>query len=272
MNVRKVTIILSIIVALFSIPFEVFSENAPSPRYTFGVVPQFETSKLIAIWQPILDEVEKRSGIHLEFKTTKTIFEINEWIENSRFDFVYINPYIYWKNRDNYLPLLRDVDHKLSGVLVVRKDSHITDVSMVDGLEAAFPAPKALGATVMTNYDIKEKYDVTVNHNYVHSHDSVYLNVAMGLFDVGGGVQKTLMRQPDNIKDRLRVLYETEGVAAHPIIVHKRVPEDITARVMGAFMALAETEKGQAMLAKVPVKRLGHAVEKDYLFLDKYSD
>lgn len=61
MITRKVVVAISIFVLLATASFHVFSKNSPSNRFTSGVVPQFEASKLIAIWQPIFDEIEGRA-------------------------------------------------------------------------------------------------------------------------------------------------------------------------------------------------------------------
>ncbi len=48
--------------------FIVASGVAPAcseTQYTFGVVPQFEARRLSDIWVPILDELERRTGLNL---------------------------------------------------------------------------------------------------------------------------------------------------------------------------------------------------------------
>ena len=41
-----------------------------SESYLFGVVPQFEQRKLYAIWDPIIKELEKRTGLDFTLATT----------------------------------------------------------------------------------------------------------------------------------------------------------------------------------------------------------
>ena len=47
--------------------------------YEFGVVPQFEQRKLFRIWRPVLDELERRTGLafHLVGSQKIPVFEKN---------------------------------------------------------------------------------------------------------------------------------------------------------------------------------------------------
>ena len=226
-------------------------------EYTFGVVPQFEQRKLFRIWQPILLELEKHTNLKFHLKGSAKIPDFEKEFLAGSYDFAYMNPYhiLAANNKQGYIPLVRDDGKPLYGVLVVKKDSSIKKLQDLDGKTIAFPAPNALGASLLIRSDLKKRHHIDINPKYVKTHSSVYLNVALGLTDAGGGVASTLAEQKDEIKDQLKVLYETRHMAPHPLSVHPRVAKDVQFKVKQAILKMAETEHGRALLEKIPMRK-----------------
>ncbi|MEG3639052.1 phosphate/phosphite/phosphonate ABC transporter substrate-binding protein [Magnetococcus sp. PR-3] len=241
--------------------------------YSFGVVPQFEPRKLAAIWRPILTEVEKLTGLHLHMTGSPDINEFERGFLRGDFDFAYMNPYhaVLAAKHQGYLPILRDHGRKLSGVLVVAKDSPITHIKELQGQTIAFPSPNALGASLLMRYELAEQHGLTVEPLYVKTHSSVYLHVALGQAVAGGGVLGTLKRQKPAVKSRLKVFYTTRKMPPHPITAHKRISPKVRQQIQQAFLKLGQSKKGQAMLANIPMKRMGVAAQKDYAVLNDWQ-
>ncbi len=231
---------------------------------TVGVVPQFQVKKLHSIWRPILQTLEQETGYKFELRGSPDIPTYEKEFMAGQFDLAYMNPYHYLIAEDIYTPLVRDVGRKLFGIVVVAKDSPYQSLADLDGKRIALPAPNALGASLMPRAAMTNDYNIHYSTQYVKTHSSVYLNVALGKAEAGGGVQKTLGRQPDNIRNRLRVLYATEKVSPHPIVVNKKLSPEVIQRIKQALLAMAETKRGAKMLRKVPFKQLGEAVPADY--------
>jgi len=183
------------------------------------------------------------------------------------FDFAYMNPYhlVLANESQGYKPLLRDVGRTLYGVLVVKKDSQINEVSQLDGQVLAFPAPNALGASLQMRQELNDIFKIKILPRYVKTHDSVYLNVLLGEAIAGGGVQKTLNRQRPEFKEALKIIHKTKPVAPHPLSVHPRVPEEVSKVVKSAFLKLSQTLEGKNLLAKIPMKKVGEASMDDYM-------
>lgn len=242
-----------------------------------GVVPQFDARRIKHIWQPILDAVKRQSGVTLVLAGSATIQTFEKQFTEGEFDFAYMNPYhlVKAEQAQGYKPILRDVGRNLYGIIVVRKDSPITQVSELADKTIAFPAPNALGAALIPRTEFGETYNILITPKYVHSHDSVYLNVIMRQADAGGGVQKTFNKLPDNLRNELKIIYQTRKVAPHPIAVHPRVPDEIKEKIFNAFLSLGNTSEGRALLKEVPINQIGEATSEDYeplktLGLEKY--
>lgn len=234
--------------------------------YTFGIVPQFEARKLARIWEPIIDEIEKRTGYDFEIVGSPRIPEFETSFMNGEFDFAYMNPYhaLVAARTQGYQPLLRDGGRELFGILVVRDDSDYQSVEDLEGHTIAFPAPNALGASLLIRSDLTNQRNVNFSPTYVSTHGSAYLNVILNQAAAAGGVMGTFRSQPIEISEQLRVLYKTTRVPPHPIAAHPRVPQDVKRRVTQAFLDLWKTGYGRELLERVPIREVMETSLEDY--------
>lgn len=236
-------------------------------EYTLGVVPQFDSRKIAKIWQPIIREIEKQSGIRLRLVGAPSIPDFEKAFTKGEYDFAYMNPYhaLVANQSQGYQPIIRDVGRQLFGIIVVRKDSSINSVKELDKMTVAFPAPNALGASLIPRSEFSTKYNIKIKPKYVKSHGSVYLNVLLGQAQAGGGVQKTFERQSEEIKSQLRILYKTRKVAPHPVVAHPRVKKEAADKFAKAILSMEKTIKHSTLLRKIPIKQAGKASLKDYM-------
>ena len=219
-----------------------------------GVVPQFEQRKLFAIWTPILEQMERKTGCQFELMGSENISTFEQAFQEGAYDIAYMNPYhaIMAHQAQGYTPLLRSGSKKLKGILVVHKDNLITDVKELEGKTIAFPSPNALGASLLMRAELANKHGITFTPSYVKTHPSVYLHVGKKRADAGGGVGRTLKEQPDYIKNALRILYTTEPVPAHPLVAHPRLDASLRDMIQNTFLELAE--KQPELTDKIPMK------------------
>ncbi len=254
---------------------------APEPHaddaYTVGIVPQFDSRQLFSVWRPILDAVSERTGLRFRIRGAPSIPEFEKEFLKGAFDFAYMNPYhmLLAHNQQHYIPLVRDHSSPLYGILVVQNDSPINHVQELEGKTVVFPAPNALAASLLMRAELTDLHGVNIQPRYVKTHSSVYLNVALGEAPAGGGVNNTWHQQPQQIRDGLRILYETRRVPPHPFVTHPRIPEEIQQKIKRALLDIGHSEEGGALLAKVPIPKIGPASLEDYhllgdLGLDSY--
>lgn len=229
-----------------------------------GVVPQFESHRIRDIWQPVIDELSSRTGLRLELRQAINIPSFEKELADEVYDIVYLNPYhLLMANQDNgYLPIVKDSTRLLSGILVVSKTSGITSIEQLNQQKIAFPAPNALGASLMIRAELSRK-NIEFTPVYVHSHSSVYLNTALGVSKAGGGVLHSLKQQKDSIQSKLTILYQTSKVAPHPVAIHPRIL-GLQPEIYTAFEAMFKSEEGKEMLNKIPMRGVEAATLSDY--------
>ncbi len=238
---------------------------ANETTFIVGVVPQFEIRQTYNTWTPILDELKRRTGYTFKLSGSASIPDFEKQFSTGVFDFAYMNPYhiLIANNKQHYVPLVRDAGSELRGILVVKKGT-FSNVGQLEGKTIAFPAPNALGASLMVRDALNSQFKLKYQTTYVKSHSSVYLNVLLGLADAGGGIETTLEQQPADIRNNLEVLYTTKSFPSHPFASHPRVPIEVQNRVQQALLAFSNTPAGKTALSTIPFKQMGRASYDDY--------
>lgn len=239
--------------------------QAAGDVYSFAVAPQFERRVLFNIWQPIVDELEKRTGNRFQLVTSLSVSEYENEVSKGAYDFVYINPYLMPEVDSSYLPLVRD-SRALHGILVVRRDSPLQRIEDLQGKRLAVPSLSALGASLLLRAELERKFAVKTVPVVANTHSSVFIHVINGLSDAGGSVQKALAEQAPNIQDSLRVLYRTQDVPSHPLAANKRVAPAVREAVRKAMLELNASEAGRVLLEKIPMQPVAASPE-DYQVL-----
>lgn len=236
---------------------------ASAETYFVGIVPQFDVKTLHEIWRPILNVLERRTGHTFILKGSPDIPAFEKDFDLGVFDFAYMNPYHY-TIADKYTAINRDQARKLFGILAVARDSSFQSPEDLQGMTIAFPAPNALGASLLMRAELAEKYGLQFTPKYVKTHSSVYLNVALGLVEAGGGVQKTFNQQTEDIQQRLRILHTTQKVEPHPFVAKKSLNPKLVQLVQQALLDMGQIQEEAALLANVPFKKIGAAQDSDY--------
>lgn len=236
-----------------------------SESYRFSVVPQFERRQLFAIWQPVIEALQLRTGIKLQLVTSMSVADYEKEVLAGQYDFIYINPYMMpiVAERQGYIPLVRD-SKPLRGILLVRKDSPFQRVEDLRDKTLAVPSMSALGASLLLRAELDRQFQVKMQPVIAKSHTSVFIHVLNGLTEAGGSVQKALAEQDPRIRDALRVLYQTREVPSHPVAVHQRVPQEIRERIQQAFLDLSADPAGRDLLMEIPMQSAVPAAIRDY--------
>lgn len=238
--------------------------------YTIAVVPQSQVSEIFEKWMPFVKKLSVEAGIQLTLKPYNTIAQFEEDLYKGIPDFAYINPYhaVGAREKQGYIPLVRDTK-ELVGIIVARADSGIRSARDLGGKEIAFPS-HAFAANLYMRALLAEQEKVSFRSLYMKTHGSGYRAVIMKSADAAGGVEATLNKEPDDIKQQLTIIYKTPGTAGHPIAAHPRVPESVRRKVASAVTGFARNAATTELLAKIQMPDPVEAdYQKDYLPLKK---
>lgn len=238
---------------------------ASAEQYTFSIVPQQSASRLAKQWTPIMAELSKQTGHEFIFTTASDIPTFEQRLNEGQYDFSYMNPYhfVTFNQSPGYQALAKAQNKKIKGILVVRKDSGITELKQIQNQTLAFPAPAAFAATILIRADLAAQ-NFNATPQYVSSHDSVYLSVARGFYPAGGGVMRTFKAMDSEIRDQLTPIWVTKGYTPHAIASHPRVPLSLKKQVQDILVNLAKTDSGAKLLKPLKISGFETAQNSDW--------
>jgi phosphonate transport system substrate-binding protein len=241
------------------------TDSPELPILSVGVVPQQAASKLAEQWIPLLDHIGAKANVRLVFKTASDIPTFEQRCAAGDYDIAYMNPYHYtvYHDQPGYEAIAKRSGSKIKGIIVKKRGSDLQTLMDLDGKKLAFPAPRAFAATLLTTSGLRAA-GVEFESKYVSSHDSVYMNVARGIFDAGGGIVRTFKSVSPDVRDQLEILWETPGYTPHAFAIHPRVDAKMRAAVTQALIGIDSDEEGRKLLEKLKIKKLEAASNQDW--------
>lgn len=228
-------------VLFFLSPFLVM--NLFAKDIILGVVPQQSPYKLLKVWKPLVNYLQKTTGDKIILKIERSIPEFEKVLYSGGYDVAYMNPYHYVvaNKKKGYLATVR-ADKNIVGILVAHKNSKITALSKLNDEIFLFPAPYAFAATLLIKYELLKEFGLNLDDfkvRYVNSHDSVYKGIARNIGDVGGGIERTLHNLNDEkSKKTLKILYKTKAYPSHPFAIKPTLSKSTQERLVKAMLSV----------------------------------
>lgn len=218
--------------------------------YVFGVLPQRNTLLLAEYWNPILDYVQRKSGIALRFKTTRTSTESDLGIKTGEYDFVYSN-HIFQPSLMpvGYQVILRPRVAALKGQLVVLDSSPIRSLADLQNQEVGFPSPSSFaGYALPMDHLIRE--NVSVSPIFCGNQEGTMGQLKLGKV-VAAGVNSEIMASYAARENfRYRVIWQSPPYHDMPIAAHPRVPKAVAKALATTMSGMAEDPEGKVILAR----------------------
>lgn len=241
------------------------AQTARPATLTVGIVPQQSAAELARVWIPVLGLLSERSGVPLRFATAPDIPTFEKRMAAGAYDIGYMNPYHYsvFAQKPGYVAFAKEKGRLLRGLVVVRKDSPIKDMSELADKAVAFPAPAAFAATVLVRAEFERK-KVPIKAVFVNSHESVYMNVSSRQFEAGGGINRTLQTMDPAVRNDLRVLWQTKDYTPHAFAAHPRVPAAAIKAVRDAMLQADSDARGRAALEGIGFKGFDSAQDAEW--------
>jgi len=217
--------------------------------FTFDVVPQLPAAKIYTTWSPLLQRIGQDAGLCFELRVSASIPEFEQRFLKGESDFTFLNPYhaVLAYQKKKYQPLLADGQDLLTGILVVRSDNPIKNLNDLKGKNVSFPAPNSFAASLLIRAELA-KQKIEVNPVFVKTHSNVYRSVISKDALAGGGVNNTLDNEAPEVRQQLRVLYETSAYTPHPIATHPSIAAEVRDRFFNAMVKLTQDDEGQKLL------------------------
>ena len=242
--------------------------------YILARAPQFSSVTMSRLWTPFVKYLSHTTGYKFRLKLyhDRTDFEAD--LKQGRPDLFYANPgyFAVMHRKYAYVPLVRSNARQLKGIIVARKNSGIDSIQQLNGKTISFPGKNAFAASLYIRSILKNKLKINIKTKYIAGHDNVYRSVVSGRSLAGGGVYRTLNVEQVNLKSQLKVVYETPGLAPHPLAAHPRLTKKIQEAVIKSVLKLSTEKEGRAMLSAIKlIKPIRADFQRDYQMLDSMA-
>ncbi len=272
MNIRTFILTGLLLLAPLHVQAKCYGDQArANTPLVFTPVPQFPVPTLFARWAPLLEAVGKSTNQCFDLVIKGSIPEFEKYLLKGTPALAYVNPYhaVMAHKAKGYQPILADGSTMLTGILVTRNESDIKQLSDLEGQRVDFPAPNSFAASLLIRAHLAQM-KINIKPNYVKTHSNVYRGILIGDAAAGGGVNKTLETEPNEIRQKLRVIYESPGYRSHPVIASAKLSSATKEQILKGFVALSKTEAGRELLTGVHLNEpIAVTYQKDYQSLDK---
>ena len=211
----------------------------PGRPIRVSVVPQRSPAETFAVWSPLLQQLGQVSKQCFVLRVAPSI---------------YMNPYhaVLAQRWRGYIPLVRDGSKPLRGLLVVRKDSPIRSIRELNGQAVAFPSPNAFAATLLPRV-LLARQGITIQPVFENTHSNVYRSVALGMLPAGGGINNTLRRERPELREELRVLWQTPPFPSHPFACLPSLAQARREALQAGFLTLATNPANHGLLDAIQI-------------------
>ncbi len=253
-------------------------------HYVIGIHPLHNPQRLHEVFGPVAELLtEKIAGAEFEIEASRNYAAFDKKLYSGKFELALPNPYqtiLSLKHNYRVFGKMGD-DDNFRGIILVRKDSPINEVTDLKGKAVSFPAPTALAATMMPQYYLHENgLDVNrdIEIKYVGSQESSIMNVFLG--NVAAGATwpppwKALSKERPRLLDELEVKWETGPLPNNGLVARVDVPRNIVDQVSAILFNLHKSETGRAILERMELTQFESATDKTYQpvneFLKKFN-
>jgi phosphonate transport system substrate-binding protein len=257
---------------------------APAREYVFAIHPLHNPARLFEIYGPLIDYLNRNiPGTVFRLEASRNYEEFDKKLYSRQVDFAMPNPYQTLNSLKHGYHVFAKMgdDSKFTGIILVRRDSGINQVSDLKGKKVSYPARSALAATMMPQYFL-QTHGLNVNRDienlYVGSQESSIMNVYMGNTSAGATWPvpwEAFCKEHPEQAAQLEVKWQTEPLVSVGVVARDDVPAQLTQKVAQLFDTLHTNEEGRSILLRVPLSRFELADDSRYRviedFLTKFS-
>jgi phosphonate transport system substrate-binding protein len=252
-----------------------FSEAPPNTEtvYLFGVHPLHNPQHLYKVFGPLMDYLsEQIPGVSFKLEASRNYAAYDEKLYARKFHFGLPNPFQTVNAVDKGYRVFAKMgdDDNFRGIILVRKDSGIHQVSDLKGKAVSYPAPTALAATMMPQYYLQSHgVDVMreLDNRYVGSQESSVLNVYLKQTVAAATWPPpwlALAKQRPELEKELRVIWETEPLINNGLVVLPEIPATIVRQVHDLLVKLHTHAQGRRILEPMELSRFESANNRTY--------
>jgi phosphonate transport system substrate-binding protein len=264
----------------------IFSKQSPvnNREYIVGIHPLHNPKRLFEIYGPIVDFIDAQlPQAELKLEASRNYEEFEKKLYSGHFDFAMPNPYQTIRSLAHGYRIFGKMadDEDFRGIILIRKDSGIKEISDLKGKVVSYPAKTALAATMMPQQYLHThglNINTDIENRYVGSQESSIMNVLLGHVAAAATWPvpwKTFSAEHPEQAAQLEIKWQTGTLPNNGWVVRNDIPTELTLQFAQRLFNLQNSVGGAKMLAAVPVSRFEAANVQTYApvqaFLDNFN-
>ena len=238
-----------------------------------GVLPRLNAGETTTRYAPLAEQLTRTLGRKVNVVTAKDFNAFWRGVEEQRYEIVQYNQYHYIRSAKQYQVIAHNKEFgksTIAGVLYVRKDSGITDLTQLRGRTVLFGGGEdAMISYIAPVYMIlqaglkKEDFKSQFAVNPLNSVIGVYHKQADAAGSGDGVIGQPAVKSAINT-DELTALAVSEQLLHLPWAVKRTMPAALRESIQSVLINLELTEAGKKILKSAGLTGIGKAEDKDY--------
>ncbi|MDP2832763.1 MAG: phosphate/phosphite/phosphonate ABC transporter substrate-binding protein [Pseudomonadota bacterium] len=232
--------------------------------YSFGVLNQ-QSPQLTALrWNPMLKYVEGKTGVELRLRMGPTVQDTDAMMGRGEFDFMFTN-HNFQREYDalGYKVIARWAGDPIRCAFVVREDSDLATLKDLRGKKLAYPSADAFVAYAVPRV-ILDRQGVKVVEVFAGNQDAALSQLTFHRVDAAAVNSRFLKQYSERNQVAFKVLHESEPYPDLAVIVHPRVPAEVSEKVRAALVGMNKDPAAAAILARAQSGGFEPAADHDY--------
>ena len=249
-----------------------FAAPATADELRIGVLPRLSATELNAMFRPLADYLARETGEKITLVLAKDFDAFEKQVKDGELDLAFSNPLVYvqLKKTTDLTPLALAAEKKggtkFRGIIIVRKDSGLTNVAGLKGKKLIFVDEDSLAgyiaqALLLKKQGLEPGRDF-VRLPYAKKHDNVTMAVVNRAADAGGIREDDLEKMAGKLDlSQLKVLAYTDYFPNWPLAVSPRVAAPVRDAIRTALLKL---KAGDPALEAAKLVGFAPVADKDY--------
>lgn len=241
--------------------------------YIFGVHPLHNPERLHEIFGPIIDYLsEQIPNASFQLEASRNYADFEKKLYAGHFHFALPNPYqtvVSLKHGYKVFGKMAD-DENFCGIILIRKDSKIEQISDLKGKSVSYPAPTALAATMMPQYFLYASginVNKDIENQYVGSQESSIMSVYLGNTAAGATWPppwEAFKNERPELSRDLIVKWKTAPLINNGLVVRLDVDSALTKQVATILFSLHTFAEGRNWLKRMELSSFEKADNKRF--------
>lgn len=200
-------------------------------------------------WQNVLKFVSESSGLQLQYEHAKSQLEFELKLAKGHYDLAYVTPLQFnaFKSFPGYQAQVKRKAQPIRGLIFVKKNGPTSTLSELRGATIGFPGALNFAASVVPRESLnKLKFDISPK--FLASEESVYQSIIKGELIAGGGTDESFRAQAPEVRNSLRILWDSPGFSPYPLVAHPRVDFFSLTKLKRALVNMIKDDEGRRLL------------------------